>query len=113
MDGEIHSGCNVENASYGATICAERNALFHAVSQGGRKLEMIAISTDASGEPDPDSRSPCGMCRQVMAEFAGKDTLVLLDCSDSNATTVSAEVIRFSTLFPLRFQLEEKTSDSL
>jgi cytidine deaminase len=62
-DGSILAGCNVENASYGLTICAERNAIAHMVSEG-KKLIAVAIVVD-SKIPTP----PCGMCRQVMAEF--------------------------------------------
>jgi cytidine deaminase len=63
-DGLITSGCNVENASYGLAMCAERNAIGAAIAKGKKKLLAIAIVVD-SKEPTP----PCGMCRQVMAEF--------------------------------------------
>lgn len=72
-DGEIITGCNVENASYGLTICAERNAIFHAVAQGRREFHAVAII--ASGRQMP---YPCGACRQVLAEFCGPDTVVLI-----------------------------------
>lgn len=63
--GEIYSGCNVENASYGLTVCAERNAIFQAVARGERKLKGIAIAVPTEVFP-----SPCGACRQVIREFA-------------------------------------------
>lgn len=63
-DGHIYTGCNVENASFGLTICAERNALFHAVAEGCREFLALAIVGDGSG-----LTPPCGACRQVMAEF--------------------------------------------
>lgn len=72
-DGTVHTGCNVENASYGLTICAERNALFAAVAKGRRKFPAIAIV--ASGDQPP---YPCGACRQVLAEFCGPETKVLI-----------------------------------
>ena len=71
--GEFFTGCNIENASYGATNCAERTAIFKAVSEGYTKLCRIAI-VSSSGEKTP----PCGICRQVMAEFMEEDAVILL-----------------------------------
>ncbi len=71
-DGRVFTGCNVENASYGLTVCAERNAVFHAVAQGAREFTAVVIYTELE-EP----ASPCGACRQVLAEF-GRDMLVVL-----------------------------------
>jgi cytidine deaminase len=68
--GMIYTGVNVENAAYPVTICAERVAVFKAISEGENKFEAIAVVTDNGG-------SPCGSCRQVLAEF-GLDTLVLI-----------------------------------
>ena len=78
--GKVYAGTNVENASYGLTICAERTAIFAAVSDGKRTIESIAISCiDAKGTGQPNSLFPCGACRQVLAEFAADDTTVLID----------------------------------
>jgi cytidine deaminase len=72
--GKIYSGCNVENASYGLTVCAERNAIFQAVAQGERELEGIAIAVPTDTFP-----SPCGACRQVIREFAVDCPVVLVN----------------------------------
>ena len=72
-DGSVFDGCNIENASYGATICAERTAIFAAVSKGHRSLIALALAAAPEGvEPSAikDYPSPCGICRQVMREFA-------------------------------------------
>ena len=65
-DGSVIDGCNVENASYGLSICAERVALFTAVSQGKRPLELAVSCVDDQTDASPGSRMPCGACRQVM-----------------------------------------------
>ena len=70
QSGKIYDGVNVENAAYPTTICAERVAVFKAVSEGERKFEAVAVVTDNGG-------SPCGSCRQVLAEF-GLETVVLI-----------------------------------
>ncbi|MEA4826293.1 MAG: cytidine deaminase [Clostridium sp.] len=72
-DGKIYGGCNVENASYGATNCAERTAIFRAIAEGNKKLKAIAVVGDLSTHT-----SPCGICRQVISEFADKDTDIIL-----------------------------------
>ncbi len=71
--GRVYSGCNVENASYGLTICAERAAVASAVAAGARRLEAVAV---ASGTVPPTP--PCGMCLQTLAEFGGPELPVLL-----------------------------------
>src|SRR5438552_7394095 len=74
MSGLVASGCNVENASYGLTICAERNAAFQLVAQGDSAIVAIAIYT-----PTPTPTAPCGACRQVLNEF-GPDMIVISVC---------------------------------
>ena len=64
-NGKVYTGCNIENASYGATNCAERTAIFKAVSEGEREFEAIAINADTD-----DMTFPCGICRQVIIEFS-------------------------------------------
>jgi cytidine deaminase len=77
---DIILGCNVENASYGLTICAERVALFGAVAAGHRTVSRLAVAcVDAGPDLGPAGRMPCGACRQVMAELMGPDGIVLVD----------------------------------
>lgn len=71
--GRVYTGCNVENASYGATMCAERTAVFKAASEGERRFVAVAIVSSGG-----DFTYPCGMCRQVLAEF-GLDMMVILE----------------------------------
>ncbi|MCI8342278.1 MAG: cytidine deaminase [Firmicutes bacterium] len=74
QSGNVYTGCNIENASFGATNCAERTAVFKAVSEGERKLVKIAIVSSAE-----DLTFPCGICRQVLAEFMKNGTYILED----------------------------------
>ncbi|MCI9136790.1 MAG: cytidine deaminase [Lachnospiraceae bacterium] len=71
--GEIYSGCNIENASFSATNCAERTAVFKAVSEGRREFEALAVNGD-----NGDYLPPCGVCRQVLAEFCDLDTFLVI-----------------------------------
>jgi cytidine deaminase len=73
----LYTGINIENASYGATNCAERTAIFKAVSDGNTKIKAVAIASDSN-----DMIFPCGICRQVMVEFGDADTKVI--CSTKN-----------------------------
>ena len=80
-DGRVFKGCNIENASYGATNCAERTAIFKAVSEGCREFDAIAIAA-SSGDLVP----PCGICRQVLFEFL-PDGKVILDSDETGMVT--------------------------
>ena len=100
--GKIYTGCNVENASYGLTVCAERIAIWKAVSEGETEFEALAVATNIGG-------SPCGACRQVMAEFA-PDMPVLI--ADLKGQTTELSV---GDLLPLAFtpqHLQQATSDA-
>jgi len=92
-DGRIWSGCNVENSTYGLTVCAERVAIWKALSEGVRKFKGVAVVTGAE-EPTP----PCGACRQILWEFAGDVPVVM--------ATVKGKRKRFqlSQLFPEPFE---------
>jgi cytidine deaminase len=75
FDGAISAGCNVENASFGLTVCAERNAIFRAVADGAKSIVALALYT-----PTPKPTTPCGACLQVIAEF-GRDARVRCACA--------------------------------
>jgi len=80
--GRVYTGCNVENAAYGSSMCAERTANFKAISEGEREFEAIAVVTENGG-------SPCGACRQVMMEFAPGMTVIIADTQgQARVTTV-------------------------
>lgn len=95
-DGTIFTGCNVENASYGLTICAERNAIFHAVASGRRRFTAIAIVASGASMP-----YPCGACRQVLAEFGDAGLIVLIA---PRATLARYESYTLGELLPHTFQ---------
>ncbi|MDD7428663.1 MAG: cytidine deaminase [Oscillospiraceae bacterium] len=83
--GNVFTGCNVENSSYGCACCAERTAVFKAVSEGSRSFEAIAIVSSAGGET-----YPCGICRQVLSEFAPK-IRVILENNDGELVTYTLD----------------------
>ena len=93
------TGCNIENASYGLAICAERVALFKAVSEGATSILSLAVSCAKAGEQDPPgSKMPCGACRQAMSEFMSEDALVIVD---------GVGVWQVKELLPQAFKLNE------
>lgn len=95
--GEIYTGCNVENAAYPAGNCAERTAVFKAVSEGKRKFSAIAIVGNKSGN-EREECAPCGICRQVLSEFADGDFPIIIGKSEEEYRTFKLE-----ELLPLRF----------
>lgn len=97
-EGEIFTGCNIENASYGATMCAERTALFSAVAAGKRDFTMIAIVGGKAYEAD--TPYPCGICRQVLSEFCGKDFKIIVAKSEKDY-----EEYTLGELLPFSFSL--------
>jgi len=96
--GKIYTGVNVESASYGATICAERNAIFHAVAEGERKLLAVAVIGGLDRNYGDEYCMPCGICRQVMRDFGDKDSMILISAkspSDYKEYTLD-EVLPYS-----------------
>ena len=100
-DGRVFTGCNVENASYGLTICAERNAVFAAVAAGARKFTALALAAGDGAQ----AVAPCGACRQVFAEFCTPDTPVY--CADLNGNVMLETSV--GELLPHAFELEIHT----
>jgi cytidine deaminase len=96
---QIFTGSNSENGVLNAGICAERAALHYAVGQGFRQLKLIAISTPRLGDAI-NFRSPCGLCRQTMAEFADANTLFIID---TNATGQLCDLLDIDRLLPHRY----------
>ena len=97
-DGRVFSGCNVENALYGATVCAERVALWTAVAAGLRELTALAVVT-------PNGGTPCGFCRQVLAEFAGPDLVLAVAGPEGRA-----RIHRLGELLPLAWGRDDLAS---
>jgi cytidine deaminase len=92
--GRIHTGCNVENATYGLTVCAERVAVFKAISEGARKFRRVAIAADTDR-----LTPPCGACRQILWEFCGDVEIVLVNPRGKT------ETYRLKDLFPKPFDV--------
>lgn len=76
-DGKVYQGCNIENASFSPTVCAERTAFFKAISEGDREFVKIAVVGSPEGEVDRYA-APCGVCRQVMTEFCDPETFEII-----------------------------------
>ena len=90
--GRVHSGCNIENATYGLTLCAERVAVFKAISEGARKFRRIAIAADTEA-----LTPPCGACRQILWEFCGDIEMILVNPRGKS------ETLQLKDLFPRAF----------
>lgn len=91
-DGTIFTGCNIENSSFGLTICAERVAIFNAVSSGASKFTAIAIVSDDHG-----FTFPCGACRQVLSDLAGDIDFVMVDSNER------FKILKLTSLLPFAF----------
>ena len=94
-DGTIYQGCNIENAAYTPTNCAERTAFFKAVSEGEREFEKIAVA-GGTGESENDFCAPCGVCRQVMAEFCDENFILVLGDKKSFKKYKLGEILPFA-----------------
>jgi cytidine deaminase len=90
--GRVHTGCNVENATYGLTVCAERVAIFKAISEGARKFRRVAVAADTA-----NLTPPCGACRQILWEFCGDIEITLVNLRGQT------EIWKLKDLFPKPF----------
>lgn len=93
--GKIYTGCNIENSSFGMTICAERCAIFKAVSEGEKEILAVAIFS-----PNEDDCYPCGACRQVMYEFQGEEEIFVITVNKSNLN-----IRKLSDFLPFGFKI--------
>lgn len=91
-EGKLYQGCNIETSSYSLTICAERTALFKAISEGERKFSAIAIASD-----DPGFCPPCGACRQVMLDLCGNIDVIMINHKEE------IKVFKLTELLPVAF----------
>lgn len=98
--GKIYAGCNIENATQGPGVCAERAALYKAVSEGEREFAAIAVAGGPEGREPDGFCPPCGVCRQALAEFCAGEMPVILVKNPEET-----EVYRLKELFPLAFSL--------
>lgn len=98
VDGQIVFGCNVENASFGLSMCAERVAIFSAVAQGAERIESLSVTTSCDASQPIEARMPCGACRQVMAQFMDKNAKIIVD---------DVGVFKVLDLIPVAFEFGE------
>lgn len=103
-DGEVYTGCNIEIASYSPTLCAERTAIFKAISEGSKKIKKIAIVGDAN------PTYPCGVCRQVIREF-GKDAQIIIANSPDDYEVYTTDELLPHSFGPEDLKSQEKKDD--
>jgi cytidine deaminase len=90
-EGKVYTGCNIESSSYSLTICAERNAIFKAVSEGEREFKAIAVAGDTE-----DFISPCGACRQVISDLCGEIDVILVNGNGDYIVKKTSELLPFA-----------------
>ena len=98
QDGSVYTGVNIENASFGATVCAERTALFHAVKEGKRSFLMLAVAA-IGADGTVTAAPPCGICRQTLLEFCAPEMPVLFGAAEK------IQKVAIGDLLPFTFQL--------
>lgn len=101
---QIYSSANIENSVFNAGTCAERGVLNYVIGQGFRRLKMIAVSTDHRDSDDLTLKSPCGLCRQAMHEFADDQTLIVIDGGAGN----KPHILDMARLLPYGYRFQSK-----
>jgi cytidine deaminase len=104
-DGKIYSGCNIESASYGLTVCGERVAIWKAVSEGEHEFKQIAVVVDTE-----ELTPPCGVCRQILWEFCGNVPVTLANLNGKSETVMMEDLL--PRAFGRRFLEQNKNADS-
>lgn len=104
-DGKIYSGCNIESASYGLTVCGERVAIWKAVSEGEHEFQQVAVVVDTE-----DLTPPCGVCRQILWEFCGNVPVTLANLSGKSETVMMEDLI--PRAFGRRFLEQNKNANT-
>lgn len=99
QSGEIIGGCNIENIAFGPSCCAERTAIFKAISEGKKDFAAIAVAGGPAGKEVDDYCAPCGVCRQVLTEFCDRDFKVILAKSPTDY-----KIYRLGDILPLSFK---------
>jgi len=108
--GKIYTGANIENASYPAGICAERSAIFHAASEGERRIEAIAIAGGHEGD-NVNFTYPCGVCRQVMREFSDPSSMKIILSRKKENGRLELKIFTLEELLPGGFGPEDLPVD--
>ena len=103
---KVYTGCNIENGSYSPSVCAERVAFFDAIKNGERGFEAIAVVAGDKNMDDLKFASPCGVCRQVMAEFCDDDFKIILPMIKENEIT-DVKIYTLEEIIPFRFKLSD------
>lgn len=103
-DGKVIPGCNIECSGYSSTCCAERTAIFKAVSEGYRSFEAVAVVGGKAGKPISELCAPCGVCRQVLAEFSEPENFTVILASSPEEW----ETYTLAQLLPLAFKDDKK-----
>jgi cytidine deaminase len=101
-DGQIFTGCNIENTSFGATMCAERVAIFTAVADGRRQIQALAVIADT-----PQPVVPCGLCLQVLAEFSHDCQVIMANLTEEYHVLKLAQLLPHAFIYPIPNSLKE------